>query len=226
MVLQSFPNLFRQLQKRFAVLMTISVLADGGVGYGIGHILKGTPHAQPSLWMIPTFVVMVLLALALHEAGHVIAGLSAGFRFHLFVAGPLRIQRDGDRITFRLNRIASLWGGVAACTPQTFGPELAGKMLQFTAGGPMFSALGAIMLWPAFVLRNTSPNAAACLLVLGFISGALCFATLMPMRLGGFVSDGGRILMLLRGERGKPPLDRACRPVSGGTSPKLAPPTV
>ena len=193
------PNKVTQT-KRFALLMAISLLIGAGAGYPVGRLIRGMhPANHLSPWTIPAVIFMVPLALALHEAGHVIAGLSAGFRFHLFVAGPLRIQRDGDRITFGLNRIASLWGGVAACTPQTFGPELAGKMLQFTAGGPVFSALGAIMLWPAFVLRNTSPNAAACLLVLGFISAALCFATLMPMRFGGFVSDGGRILMLLRG---------------------------
>jgi hypothetical protein len=34
------------------------------------------------------------------------------------VVGPLRIQRDGNRLRFGFDSIPALWGGVAGCTPR------------------------------------------------------------------------------------------------------------
>ncbi len=174
-------------------------LLGAAVGHRIGGMLKSAgPLARPQAWIIAVFPVTIFLAVALHEAGHVVGGLASGFRFYLFVAGPLRISRCGERLKFSFNRVLSLWGGMAACVSQEYGQASRGSMIRYMAGGPAFSLLGATALLPAYALRTTNPNLAWILVMFGLVSAMLALATLIPLHLGGTTTDGGRLLMLLR----------------------------
>ena len=186
---------------RNLIILTLGgALAGAAAGYFIGHALKSSGLAHKiNPWVLLLSVPLGwLLSVALHETGHVAGGLICGFRFYLFAAGPLRIERDGERLRVTFNRIPALWGGIAACMPRTFGPQLRRQMLLLTAAGPLFSVLGALLLMPAMSLRTSYLSISVFLTVFAFMSAVLALATLLPTRLHGFNSDGARILMLLQ----------------------------
>lgn len=136
------------------------------------------------------------LAILLHELGHVIGGVSQGFRFQLLVVGPLSVDRDNhtDRLRIRLNRQLQLAGGIAACLPDS-DVRVMERMRVAVAGGPLASvivAIGAALCWwqaPAGALGAT-------LFCTALMSGAIGVATLVPLDMGSFVSDGKRFLQL------------------------------
>ncbi|MBC8163730.1 MAG: hypothetical protein H7Z42_21185 [Roseiflexaceae bacterium] len=138
-----------------------------------------------------------LLAILVHELGHLIAGMLGGMRPLLLVVGPLRVQREGDRLRVGFNRSLALAGGIAACAPPD-DRNLRRRMAWMIAGGPVASLLLALAGAGLVALQNNS-TLDAIGLVLAFMSGLICAVTLLPLRSGGFNSDGARLLMLARG---------------------------
>jgi hypothetical protein len=153
--------------------------------------------------------MLYMLVIAVHEAGHVLGGMLVAFRPLLFIAGPLRIERDSaGHARIGLNRSFSLGGGLAACTPIGLG-DLRRRAIVMVAGGPIASlmfgtqCLVIYMATSSFLTRPDSPFVALLavlgLLFLGIGSLLIGTATLLPMRSGGFYSDGARLLRLVRG---------------------------
>ena len=187
-------------QRNYLLYTLVSALIGAAVGYAaITLLLKPRPgHGHFSWWDIAAIFIIVFPPLMLHEAGHVVFGLTQGFRFNFFVAGPVYIRRDGEKIAFTWNWNPVLWGGRASCFPTQFGPDLKWKMIWFTAGGPLFSFLGALAVIPAMTMRASHSGTALPVMFFGIVSFALGVATLIPNSVGGATSDGARILILLR----------------------------
>ncbi|MBB4638319.1 hypothetical protein [Longimicrobium terrae] len=171
---------------------------------GLGQTTLHALRAGYGAWTLPIIVtfsiILIFAAIAVHEAGHVAAGVAAGMRFMLFAAGPVRIEReyDGGRLAVSWNRSLGLWGGIAGCLPATT-DRIRRQLALMVGGGPAASLLFALVAgWVA--LRVPMPPLA------GFVAGmaatmsaAIGAATLIPMRTGGFMSDGGQLLRLARG---------------------------
>src|SRR5437868_5918014 len=90
------------------------------------------------------FSLMAFLILAGHELGHVLAGQMVGFRFLLFVVGPLKFERKEGRIRAGLNKTLALAGGVAASAP-TDERNVCKRMAVIMLGGPLASLLLTVM---------------------------------------------------------------------------------
>jgi hypothetical protein len=92
-----------------------------------------------------TLVLLALLtALAVHELGHLVAGLLGGFRFQLFVVGLLGVKRTPAGIRVFLNRDVGLMGGVAATVPVAQDPVNKRKFAWMLLSGPLASLLSII----------------------------------------------------------------------------------
>jgi hypothetical protein len=149
--------------------------------------------------------MVYMLCIGVHEGGHLAAGLLAGYRPLLLIVGPLRIEWSGGRTTLGFNRTIALAGGLAVCTPVGV-YDLRRRTMIMAAGGPLASLLlgvQSLAIWQAGAAGLASPApivsvAGSILLVLGIVSLAIGVITLLPMRAGGFYSDGARILRLLR----------------------------
>lgn len=152
-------------------------------------------------------ILVYLACIAAHEAGHLAGGALAGFRPLLLIVGPLRLERSAGRTTASLNRSVSLAGGLAICMPVGT-HDLRRRTMIMAAGGPLASLLLGVQLlalWMAMssLLRDGGTAASAVsftLLFGGIVSLALGMLTLLPMRAGGFYSDGARILRLMRND--------------------------
>jgi hypothetical protein len=150
------------------------------------------------LAMAAAVVISFPLLVGVHELGHLLGGIAVGFRPLLFMVGPLRVEREGERFRAKLAFKGALFGGLAACAP-TGTHDLRRRTLWLIAGGPIASfVLGALLLAVRPVL-NAPPVADALLLATGGVSLLIWMIAVIPGTAGGFYSDGARIVRLLRG---------------------------
>jgi hypothetical protein len=133
-------------------------------------------------------VLVAIAVVAVHETGHMVGGLCAGFRFSSLRIGPLMIHRG-----FRTSRYrgSGAWlGGAAHMIPDS-SDRLDVRALALVCAGPAASILSGSA---AFLLAPK--GLAAWSFALVSVVGGL--ADLVPFRTWVAVSDGTRIWMLLR----------------------------
>lgn len=145
--------------------------------------------------MIMGIVLMTFLVLAVHELGHLVTGLICGFRFELFIVGPLGVKRENGRINIYLNQNLAYYGGLAATSPIDDDKENAQKFAKVLLAGPIASVLFAIVCFVVAYLVS---------MPLGIIfyggaatSIAVFFATTIPSKTGVFFSDRKRYQRLV-----------------------------
>ena len=190
------------------------MLADGGPAAGAAAETGWSPGPLGVAAFLALQLVVLVVVLGMHELGHLAGGRLAGFRFFLFVVGPLRIRRAAEgAIEVGWNRSLALAGGLAASLPTADHVEDPGALRRgvatMVAAGPALSlafalaafgldaALGALNVatgdGPAnFFVRDT-------LIVAGLGSLGIFAATLVPARTSGFYTDGMRLWRLWRG---------------------------
>lgn len=180
----------------------IAAMALGGavVGY---LVAKGGMSMVPlrdslqvlSAWDLLALPLVWLFVIAVHEGGHLAGGLSRGMRFLLLIVGPLGWVRAGERVEFRTYFNLGTLGGVAAALPDTTRP-LKPQLRRLIVGGPLASLLLAGLCAVVFVLGEG--RVAAYALATGLLSALIFAVTALPMRTGGFMSDGMQLLQLSR----------------------------
>lgn len=143
------------------------------------------------LWLPLFWFVAVLV----HELGHVVAGRLAGMRFVLLAVGPLKLVNVRGSLRVRLNTTPGMWGGLALMVPANT-DRFRARLALLVAGGPLASLLLAAVLAVAAANLEGAPRTGAA--VGSLLSGAIAVATLIPVTIGGYASDGGQLLGLLR----------------------------
>lgn len=179
-----------------AAQWVVFILAGGLAGYFFAHF-------ELTLLNLPVILLMSLLAVWLqtliHEAGHVIAGSLGGKRLIAAGMGPLRLLRvEGG---WRLQWAGSLQGigGFAAMYTPHGKIETRRHTAVFILGGPLANlfAVGICLI----MLFGISPETTLLLQFLYWQIGiGLVFAgvNLLPLRVGGWCTDGHQLLSLLR----------------------------
>lgn len=138
---------------------------------------------------------IVLFVLVIHELGHLIAGLLQGFRFELFVVGPLGIKREDDKIKVYFNKNLGFYGGVAATLPVDDNPNNINKYANLILAGPIASLLLAIICFSFVYFFNFTEE--KLLVIAGAASIGIFFATTIPSKTGAFFTDRKRYQRLL-----------------------------
>lgn len=186
---------------RLAGVIVASALV--GVIAGLAGFATGrSARVQPSPWLPVTGLAGALIAIAVHELGHVAAGLTQGLAFKWMTVGPLRVSLEHGRLRFGVNRVGILWGGVAVLQPRD-DRDLRRRMCWFAAGGPLASLALAAVAWVAAEGAWREAWLMTCLASL-----LMAVVTLVPSQMHGLRSDGGRLLDLLRDG---PARQRECR---------------
>lgn len=146
-------------------------------------------------WDLLALPLLIVFVLAFHEAGHLVGGMSRGMRFLLFIAGPFGWIRGENGVHFRWFFNLGTFGGLAAALPVP-GQALKPQLVRLVLGGPLASLLLAALGIAAFAWMPGRIGAYG--LIVGGMSLAIFVVTALPMRHGGFMSDGMQFLQLSR----------------------------
>ena len=160
-------------------------------------------------------------SIAVHELGHLVIGKWVDFRFVLYIAGPLAVQRTPKGIRVSGNE-RWLLPGLTVMMPERL-HSLRRRFLWTIAGGPLANLLElGLMGIPLWIVVSSGNDEGAwqeavfghssfrlwaaifCAMAIvqgGIVCLMLIIAGLWPWRAKktGLMSDGGRIRMLLRG---------------------------
>jgi len=186
------------------VRVLLAALVTGGVGAAVGlQFGRRVLTAERTFSLHPLdalgLLSLMVLVIAVHELGHVAAGLLGRMRFLMLTAGPVSVTRSNHRLRVRLNTSVNLWGGLAVMLPTSMS-RFRERFAMMVAGGPAASLLLACV--GALIAFGTDGRANFYGMALGLLSGGICFVTSMPMTFGGFTSDGGQLLALRRADAG------------------------
>ncbi|GAB5551417.1 MAG: hypothetical protein Sapg2KO_10080 [Saprospiraceae bacterium] len=157
--------------------------------------LKPDSKAEKTILMLG-IIVMVFIVLAVHELGHLLVGLVNGFRFELYVIGPLGIKRENDQVKTYLNKNLAYYGGIAATSPIDNNKDNAKKFARILLAGPIASVLFAII---CFVIAFLVGKPLGIVFYTGgLMSIGIFLATTIPSRTGMFFTDRKRYQRLVR----------------------------
>ncbi|MBA2692558.1 MAG: hypothetical protein H0U65_08710 [Rubrobacter sp.] len=184
---------------KFAALVAVAVAFVFGTSLDsiMGFFGVSFDGADASAWiLIPAIALSFFFVLSFHEAGHILGGKLVGFRFMLFVVGPVKLHATENGVRLGLNRSLAMAGGLGGAAP-TDSRNLTRRMMAYVAGGPFASfVLAAVSVGVAVV---APPSVGIVFGAMAAMSLFIGIATLIPNKLGGFSSDGARLLMLRRG---------------------------
>ena len=149
-----------------------------------------------TMWDLLALPALSMLVLGIHEVGHVLAGKSQGMRFLMLIVGPFGWHASASGTRFSWNTHVEFMGGLAATAPTKKGDALRRQLLVMIAGGPIASLLLAVL---GVVLASlTDARLTAYSMYIAALSFGIALVTLIPNRMGGFMSDGMQIMDLLR----------------------------
>lgn len=183
-------------------------LAGGAVGYFSAQAGVQVAKTMPT----PVFIALLLLfipsfflVIALHEAGHALAGMWVGFDFRMYVVGPFLWEKESGIWKFKWNKNVNTSGGMVLCLP-TQTEDLRNRFARFAAGGPIASLVSSGIFAGVYGLLTLLPSPSTFMqvltgwmVILAFLSGVIFMVTAIPFHAGGFSSDGARVLRLYRG---------------------------
>ena len=135
-------------------------------------------------------IILLFLVLGVHELGHLIAGLVQGFRFELFVVGPLGIKRDDNKIKLFFNKNIAHYGGLASTIPKEDHPGNSKKLAIICLAGPIASVILAIILGIIYYVFEFQSS--HIVLTGALASIGIFLATTIPDKSGTFFTDRKR----------------------------------
>ena len=147
------------------------------------------------LTIVISLFVSCLLAIIIHESGHLALGLLSGYKFLLFRVGSLTLIRRNNKFEFKQFSIKGTGGQCILMPPESDDVQKV-PFLLYHAGGGFFNLITAITAFPiAFNVENTILR--IFLLVFGSMSFFMVLTNLIPLIMQ-VPNDGYNIMMMLR----------------------------
>lgn len=199
--------------KKSLGLITL-ILLGAVVGFFVGKMAGGASTSTTPLGIkllnialiVPICLVALIVVVAWHEGGHAVAGVSMGFDFRLYVVGPFMWEKQSTGWQFKWNKNVNTAGGLVLCLP-TDTVNLNNRFTFFAAGGPVASLLLTALSYAIYVIflkNNPTDNWAvdvfgSFFIITALMSFVIFLVTAIPLKMGGFYTDGARVLRLQRG---------------------------
>jgi hypothetical protein len=184
------------------IFMTIGFFA-GKIGFSVlTAAISKTTLFSLALLFIPLFFIVI----GIHEAGHALAGVWLNFDFRTYIVGPFMWDKEQSGWKFKWNKNVNTAGGLVVCLP--VGTENLSKRFSiYAASGPIASLLLAALAYGIFQLVYVTGITghtgleiiAYSFFIMAVLSLVIFIGTAIPMHMGGFSSDGVRVLRLLSG---------------------------
>ncbi|MFM2213193.1 MAG: hypothetical protein RL427_456 [Bacteroidota bacterium] len=192
-----------QLKK---ALRTIPIMIIcSGIGFfaaKMGIAASSGMSKQAVLVLALLFIPLFFIVIAIHEAGHAMAGVWMNFNFKTYIVGPLLWEKNNNRWQFKWNKNINTAGGMVICMP-IGNDNLPKRFAIYAAGGPIASFLLALITYTAYcLLPQNIPSfeiLRSVLFIIAILSVIIFLCTAFPMQANGFSSDGARIFRLMQG---------------------------
>jgi hypothetical protein len=160
---------------------------------------------------------LLFAVIVVHEIGHLVCGLSVGFHLTHVRFGPFRISPP-FRVSFKLEPKTGASGGVSMIPGSS--KNLRSRAMVFILGGPLANLLVGTLIFALKIGGSLAAGFAALSILIGL-------GNLIPFRRLALISDGKRMLMLLKnvgqGERLLAVLQLAAELRSGVAPENLSP---
>ncbi len=151
-----------------------------------------------------SIVIAPFLAIAVHELGHLLAGIFQGFQVELFVVYFLGLRRTNGKLELFFNTNVQYFGGVAATSPKTLqnDNDLIRKYAIILISGPLASLILAVI--SIIIVAKCDLQLNPFWGLLAVTSFGIFIATTIPEKSGIFFTDRKRFQRLLdKGDIGK-----------------------
>ncbi|WP_462249784.1 M50 family metallopeptidase [Ferruginibacter sp.] len=180
------------------VCLTLGFFA-GKIGFSASAAaISKTTLITLALLFVPIFFIVI----GIHEAGHALAGVWLNFDFRTYIVGPFMWDKEQTGWKFKWNKNVNTAGGLVVCLPVST-ENLSKRFSIYAASGPIASLLLAALTYGIFRLISITGTGveitAYSFFVISILSLVIFIATAIPMHIGGFSSDGARVLRLMGG---------------------------
>ena len=146
-------------------------------------------------WQFFQFYALFLVLVAVHEAGHHLAGALVGYRWKGWTVGPLRVSREDGAVRVRLSK--TLLGGRAIA----FHPpdDTLARQSVYILGGPVASLLfGLGILFYFHHLPPVQQDATWQVMATVYMSFWLVLGSIVPYSRKGFKNDAALLVHIWR----------------------------
>ena len=180
-----------------AALLTgaLVLLLGASAGY-LGAMLADGMGLSGSVWFLLGGIILGLwVQILLHEGGHLVCGLAAGYGFVSFRVGSLMLMRRAGRLRLVRYRLPGT-GGQCLLSPPPWREDGFPAML-YNLGGPAANLLASALCGAAaWLCRQAAPAAAAVRVGVAMMGLYLGLANGIPLKIGGMPNDGYNALCL------------------------------
>jgi hypothetical protein len=159
------------------------------IGRAIDRLLPNEWSTSGHILFIVQCFVLLFAAIAVHEVGHALIGVLAGFRFNSLRIGPVQFDRP-FRISLYRGKGTGAGGWASLLLLKQDHAVL--RTVAMLLAGPGANLLSA---WLLFLLPYAKGSSSLWFIYWSLLLGG---GNLLPFRSRAVISDGGRILMLLR----------------------------
>jgi hypothetical protein len=181
-------------RRALRLTLFIALIASGIVAVGTSNIRAGILIFAVVVGGIWCFTAIIWLHTAIHEFGHVLAGLAVKYEFESIQIGGMTLAKLDRRFTLKASA-TPISGGLARMHPPDGKPSLRAFRV-FVIGGPLASLLESVV-WMDFYPRNwervghgTASVLTACLIgICGITAVGTFLGSLTASTANGFSSD-------------------------------------
>lgn len=184
------------------LIIAIFIITMLGVGFIFGFLsgksgkinnLTFKETIFEAILVTSIFIIMFMLQIILHEAGHLIFGLLSGYEFISFRIGSLTIIREDKKFKFKKFKIKGT-AGQCLMMPKTDNYEEL-KYVSYNLGGVLINLIVTII--SAIILLGVDNKFIEIILKCIITTGLVCFISNgIPMKIGGIANDGYNIVAI------------------------------
>ncbi len=128
--------------------------------------------------IITLMVVAYILAIVIHEFGHMCMGAMSGYSFVSFRIGPIEIVNESGHVKVSVKRITGVLGQCIMLPPDSKEPEKV-PAIPYHMGGGLFNLLTALIALLIFIFSKYYYLKVFCVLI-GLFSFALAALNIIP----------------------------------------------
>lgn len=143
---------------------------------------------QPLIGLVIALYAVMMIQVAVHEAGHLVFGLLTGYRFSSYRIGGFIWIRVNGKIRFKRLSIAGTGGQCLMVPPDMIEGQI--PFLLYNFGGAIFNLLSAVLFYLVYRLAGDNAFVSSFSVISIVIAVILALTNAIPLQMGSINNDG------------------------------------